>query len=167
MPKITPNLWFDGQAEEAAEFWTGIFPNSRVDRVFRSPADYPSGRKGDVVTVDFTLDGQPFTGLNGGPDFTFNEAVSFLIECEDQAEVDRYWDALLADGGEPGPCGWLKDQYGVSWQVVPRRLQELLDSDDRDGGERAMEAMLRMGKLDVAELEAAYEGVAPAAPAAR
>jgi predicted 3-demethylubiquinone-9 3-methyltransferase (glyoxalase superfamily) len=163
MPKITPNLWFDGQAEEAAEFWTGLFPNSRVDRVYRSPADYPSGRKGDVITVDFTLDGQPFTGINGGPDFTFSEAVSFLIDCKDQAEVDRYWEALLANGGEPGPCGWLKDRYGVSWQVVPRRLDEMLNSDDRAAAERAMEAMLRMGKLDVAELEAAYEGVVPAA----
>lgn len=163
MPKITPNLWFDGNAEEAAEFWTRIFPNSRIDRVYRSPADYPSGRKGDVITVDFTLDGQPFTGINGGPDFTFDEAVSFLIDCKDQAEVDRYWEALTADGGEPGPCGWLKDRYGVSWQVVPHRLDELLNSDDRDGAQRAMEAMLQMGKLDVAELEAAHEGVVPAA----
>jgi predicted 3-demethylubiquinone-9 3-methyltransferase (glyoxalase superfamily) len=163
MPKITPNLWFDGQAEEAAEFWTRIFPNSRIDRVYRSPADYPSGRKGDVITVDFTLDGQPFTGINGGPDFTFDEAISFLIDCKDQAEVDRYWEALTAGGGEPGPCGWLKDRYGVSWQVVPHRLDELLNSDDRDGAQRAMEAMLQMGKLDVAELEAAYEGAAPVA----
>jgi predicted 3-demethylubiquinone-9 3-methyltransferase (glyoxalase superfamily) len=163
MPKITPNLWFDGNAEEAAEFWTRIFPNSRIDRVYRSPADYPSGRKGDVITVDFTLDGQPFTGINGGPDFTFDEAVSFLIDCKDQAEVDRYWEALTAGGGEPGPCGWLKDRYGVSWQVVPHRLDELLNSDDRDGAQRAMEAMLQMGKLEVAELEAAYEGAAPVA----
>jgi predicted 3-demethylubiquinone-9 3-methyltransferase (glyoxalase superfamily) len=163
MPKITPNLWFDGNAEEAAEFWTRIFPNSRIDRVYRSPADYPSGRKGDVITVDFTLDGQPFTGINGGPDFTFDEAISFLIDCKDQAEVDRYWEALTAGGGEPGPCGWLKDRYGVSWQVVPHRLDELLNSDDRDGAERAMEAMLQMGKLEVAELEAAYEGAAPVA----
>jgi predicted 3-demethylubiquinone-9 3-methyltransferase (glyoxalase superfamily) len=163
MPKITPNLWFDGNAEEAAEFWTRIFPNSRIDRVYRSPADYPNGRKGDVITVDFTLDGQPFTGINGGPDFTFDEAISFLIDCKDQAEVDRYWEALTAGGGEPGPCGWLKDRFGVSWQVVPHRLDELLNSDDRDGAQRAMEAMLQMGKLDVAELEAAYEGVVPAA----
>jgi predicted 3-demethylubiquinone-9 3-methyltransferase (glyoxalase superfamily) len=163
MPKITPNLWFDGNAEEAAEFWTRIFPNSRIDRVYRSPADYPSGRKGDVITVDFTLDGQPFTGINGGPDFTFDEAISFLIDCKDQAEVDRYWEALTAGGGEPGPCGWLKDRYGVSWQVVPHRLDELLNSDDRDGAQRAMEAMLQMGKLDVAELEVAYEGAAPVA----
>jgi predicted 3-demethylubiquinone-9 3-methyltransferase (glyoxalase superfamily) len=158
MPTITPNLWFNGQAEEAARFWTSIFPDSRVERVNRSPADYPSGRKGDVVTVDFTLSGQPFTGINGGPEFTFDEAISFLIECADQAEVDRYWDALLAGGGEPGPCGWLKDRYGVSWQVVPRRLQELVNSDDAPAAERAMQAMLQMSKLDVAELEAAYRG---------
>lgn len=158
MPRITPNLWFDGEAEQAAELWTSIFPDSRVESVNRSPADFPSGRKGDVLTVDFTLFGQPFTGINGGPDFRFNEAVSFLVECEDQAEVDRYWDALTADGGEPGPCGWLKDRYGLSWQVVPRRLQELVYGDDPAGAERAMEAMLRMGKLDVAELEAAYAG---------
>ena len=158
MPTITPNLWFNGQAEEAARFWTSIFPDSRVERVNRSPANYPSGRKGDVVTVDFTLSGQPFTGINGGPEFTFDEAISFLIDCADQAEVDRYWDALLAGGGEPGPCGWLKDRYGVSWQVVPRRLQEMVNSDDAAAAERATLAMLQMSKLDVAELEAAYRG---------
>ena len=159
MPTITPNLWFDGQAVEAAEFWTSIFPDSRIDRINRSPADYPGGgRKGDIVTVDFTLSGQPFTGINGGPDFTFDEAISFLIDCEDQAEVDRYWDALTADGGEPSQCGWLKDRFGVSWQVVPHRLQELVDSEDRAGAERATQAMLRMSKLDVAELEAAFRG---------
>lgn len=158
MPTITPNLWFDGQAEEAARFWTSIFPDSRIDRVNRSPAEFPSGRKGDVVTVDFTLSGQPFTGINGGPEFTFDEAISFLIDCQDQAEVDHYWDALLADGGEPGPCGWLKDRYGVSWQVVPRRLQEMVNSDDAAAAERATLAMLHMSKLDVAELEAAYRG---------
>lgn len=158
MPTIIPNLWFDGQAEEAARFWTSIFPDSRIDAVNRSPADFPNGRKGDVVTVDYTLSGQRFTGINGGPDFTFDEAVSFLIECDDQAELDRYWEALTADGGEPGPCGWLKDRFGVSWQVVPRRLQELMNADDADAAERAMQAMLGMGKLDVAELEAAYRG---------
>ena len=162
MPKIVPNLWFDTQAEQAAEYYAATFPDSRVDSVNRSPADYPSGRKGDVVTVDFTVLGQQFTGINGGTDFSFNEAVSFLIECDDQAEVDRYWDRLIGDGGEPGPCGWLKDKFGLSWQVVPRRLNELVNSDDKAGAERAMEAMLRMGKLDVAELEAAFEGRQPA-----
>lgn len=163
MAKLTPNLWYDGQAEQAATFYTSLFPDSRIDQVNRSPADYPSGRAGDVITVDFTLFGQPFTGINGGPDFTFNEAVSFQIDCADQAEVDHYWDALVEGGGEHGPCGWLKDRYGLSWQVVPRRLQELVSSPDRAAAARAMEAMLRMGKLDVAELEAAYQGVgAPA-----
>jgi predicted 3-demethylubiquinone-9 3-methyltransferase (glyoxalase superfamily) len=160
MPKITPNLWFDTQAEQAAEFYASVFPDSRIDSVNHSPAAYPSGRKGDVVTVDFTLSGQPFTGINGGPDFTFDEAVSFLIECEDQAEVDRYWDALVADGGEHSVCGWLKDRFGLSWQVVPRRLNELVNGDDPAGAERAMEAMLQMTKLDVAALEAAYAGEA-------
>jgi predicted 3-demethylubiquinone-9 3-methyltransferase (glyoxalase superfamily) len=158
MPTITPNLWFDGTAEQAAEFWTSIFPDSRIDRVNHAPADSPGGPKGYVVTVDFSLFGQPFTGINGGSDFTFNESISLLIDCKDQAEVDHYWDALIADGGEPGPCGWLKDRFGVSWQVVPRRLRELMDSDDPAGAERAMQAMLGMSKLDVAGLEAAYRG---------
>jgi len=134
------------------------FPNSRVVNVQTSPADNPSGKKGDVLTVDWELDGKPYNGINGGPDFKFNEAISFVIDCADQAEVDRYWDALLADGGEPGPCGWLKDRFGVSWQVVPRRLNELIGSSDAVAAERAMEAMLKMGKLDVAELERAYAG---------
>ena len=158
MLTIVPNLWFDKQAEQAAEYYTSIFPDSRIDRLNRAAADYPSGRKGDVITVDFRLSGQPFTGINGGPDFTFDEAISFLIECADQAEVDRYWDALIEGGGEPGPCGWLKDRFGLSWQVIPRRLQELLDGDDRAAAGRAMEAMLRMSKLEVAELEAASRG---------
>jgi predicted 3-demethylubiquinone-9 3-methyltransferase (glyoxalase superfamily) len=110
-----------------------------------------------VLTVDFTLDGQHFQGLNGGPDFSFNEAVSFVIECEDQDEVDRLWDALTADGGEPGPCGWLKDRFGLSWQIVPRQLNELVGDPDPERARRAMEAMLRMGKIDVAELQRAAE----------
>jgi predicted 3-demethylubiquinone-9 3-methyltransferase (glyoxalase superfamily) len=158
MPSITPNLWFDGDAERAAEFYASVFPDSRVVNVNRSPADNPSGKKGDVLTVDFVVLGQPFTGINGGPDFRFNEAVSFAIDCADQAEVDRYWDALTAEGGEPGPCGWLKDRFGLSWQVVPRRLNELLGDPDADVAQRTMEAMLRMSKLDVAELEAAARG---------
>ena len=159
MSPITACLWFDGQAEEAAAFWASIFPDSRVDAVHRSASDTPSGEKGTVITVDFTLRGVPFVGLNGGPDFRFNEAISFMVDCGDQAEVGRYWGALTAGGGEPGPCGWLKDRFGVSWQVVPRRLLELTqDADDRAGAERAMQAMLRMGKIDVAELERAYAG---------
>jgi predicted 3-demethylubiquinone-9 3-methyltransferase (glyoxalase superfamily) len=161
MPGITPCLWFDGRAKEAAEFYTGIFPNSRIDRVDRSAADNPSVKEGEVLTVSFTLDGRPFMGLDGGPDFQFNEAISFSIDCADQVEVDRYWELLTADGGAPGPCGWLKDRFGVSWQVVPRQLNEMLNSSDRDGARRAMDAMLQMGKIDVEQLRAAFEDRTP------
>jgi predicted 3-demethylubiquinone-9 3-methyltransferase (glyoxalase superfamily) len=157
-PKVYPCLWFDGRAEEAADFYTTLLPDSRIDSVWRSPAATPSGPEGMVLLVDFTLGGQHFQGLNGGPDFGFNESVSFVIECEDQAEVDRLWDALLADGGEPGPCGWLKDRFGLSWQIVPTALNEMLESDDADAARRAMEAMLQMGKLDVEELRRAFQG---------
>ncbi|MDF2735720.1 MAG: 3-demethylubiquinone-9 3-methyltransferase [Chloroflexota bacterium] len=159
MPKITPCLWFDGQAEEAAAFYTSLLPDSRIDKVHRSAADNPSMREGEVLTVDFTVAGQPFIGLNGGPEFKFNEAVSFSIDCEDQAEVDRLWDALIEGGGEHSVCGWLKDRFGVSWQVIPRQLNEMLESDDRDGARRAMEAMLGMTKIEVSKLREAYEGV--------
>ena len=159
MSKISPCLWFDGQAEEAAALYTSLFPNSRIQRVNRSPGETPSGPEGMVLTVDFTLDGEPYIALNGGPDFKFNEAISFSIDCEDQAEVDRYWDALIADGGEPSVCGWLKDRFGVSWQVVPKVLPEYLQSDDPEAAKRALEAMLKMTKLDVAKLREAYEGV--------
>ena len=158
MDKITPCLWFDGNAAEAAAFYTSLFPNSKVTSVHRSPADTPSGPKGMVLTVDFTIDGRTFIALNGGPDFKFNEAISLSIDCDDQAEVDRYWDALIANGGEPSVCGWLKDRFGVSWQVVPRRLSEMYASSDRAAAQRAMEAMLKMVKLDVAELERAFAG---------
>lgn len=163
MTSISPCLWFDGNAEEAARLYTSLFPNSRIDKVNRSPADTPSGPEGSVLTVDFTLAGQRFIGLNGGPDFKFNEAVSFSIDCEDQAEIDRYWDALIAGGGEPSVCGWLKDRFGLSWQVVPRRLPEYLSGPDQEGTKRAMEALLKMTKLDVAKLREAYEGVPTAA----
>src|SRR4026209_1907324 len=116
MTKITPCLWFDGQAEEAAKFYTEIFPNSSIDKISRSPADNPGPPAGAVLTVDFTLDGSRFIALNGGPDFHFSEAIAFSIDCEDQAEVDRYWDALIDGGGEPSQCGWLKDRFGLSWQ---------------------------------------------------
>jgi predicted 3-demethylubiquinone-9 3-methyltransferase (glyoxalase superfamily) len=159
MSKIAPCLWFDGKAQEAAVLYTALFPGSRIDKVTRSPADNPSGPKGSVLTVDFTLAGQQFIGLNGGPGFPFTEAVSFTIDCEDQADVDRFWEALIADGGSPGACGWLKDRFGVSWQVVPKVLPQLLGSPDREGAARAMEAMLQMTKLDVAKLREAYEGV--------
>jgi predicted 3-demethylubiquinone-9 3-methyltransferase (glyoxalase superfamily) len=156
VPKITPMLWFDGDAEAAAAFYTSIFPDSRIDKVVRAPTDTPSNQQGDVMTVEFTLDGTTFVGLNGGPDFRFNEAVSFVIDCQDQAEVDRYWDALIDDGGEPSVCGWLKDKFGLSWQVTPRRLLEMTESDDRAAAARATKAMLRMTKIDIATLEDAY-----------
>jgi predicted 3-demethylubiquinone-9 3-methyltransferase (glyoxalase superfamily) len=159
MSKITPNLWFDGLAEEAAEFYTSLFPDSRIDKIARSPADNPSTREGDVLTVEFTIAGSQFVGLNGGPDFKFNEAISFSVDCADQAEVDRYWDALIAGGGEHSVCGWLKDRFGVSWQVVPRQLNEMLESQDRDAARRAMEAMLEMKKIDIGKLREAFEGV--------
>lgn len=158
MDKVSPCLWFDGAAEEAARFYTSLIPDSRITSVNRSPGDNPSGQKGSVLTVEFTLGGRSYIGLNGGDDFTFNEAVSLSIECEDQAEVDRYWDALTANGGEESVCGWLKDRWGLSWQVVPRRMAELFASPDRDAAERAMQAMLKMRKLDIAELERAAAG---------
>jgi predicted 3-demethylubiquinone-9 3-methyltransferase (glyoxalase superfamily) len=157
MNRLYPCLWFDGDAEEAAAFYVSLLPDSHVDRLWRSPADTPSGPAGMVLTVDFTLRGQRFQGLNGGPDFKFNEAVSFVIECDDQGEVDRLWDALAADGGEPGPCGWIKDRFGLSWQVVPVRLNELLEDPEPERARRAMEAMLRMGKIQIDELERAAD----------
>ena len=159
MSKITPCLWFDGTAEDAAQFYRSIFPDSRIDKIHRSAADNPSGSAGDVLTVDFSLAGQPFIGLNGGPEFRFSEAVSFSIDCADQAEVDRYWVALVQGGGEHSVCGWLKDRFGVSWQVIPRQLPEMLDGPDREGAARAMKAMLEMTKLDVEKLREAYDGV--------
>ena len=158
MDKISPCLWFDGDAEEAARLYASLFPNSHIDSVDRSPADTPSGPEGTVITVNFTLAGRSYIALNGGPDFKFTEAVSFSIDCDDQAEVDRYWDALLANGGEPSVCGWLHDRFGLSWQVIPRQLPEMLNSKDRDAARRALQAMLKMVKIDVAELERAYAG---------
>jgi predicted 3-demethylubiquinone-9 3-methyltransferase (glyoxalase superfamily) len=160
MDKISPCLWFDGDAEEAARFYTSLFPNSSIDRIDSAAAETPSGPEGSIISVNFTLGGRSFIGLNGGPEFPFTEAISLSIDCDDQAEVDRYWDALLADGGQPSVCGWLKDRFGLSWQVIPRQLPEMLRSDDRVAAKRAMEAMLRMVKIDVAELERAYAGEA-------
>ena len=159
--QITPNLWFDRQAEQAAEFYVSIFPNSRILGTTRYPEGAP-GPAGEVMTVDFELAGQRFTGINGGPHFTFDEAVSFLVPCADQAEVDRYWDALLEGGGTTSQCGWLKDRFGLSWQVVPDGMDELLADADPERAQRAMQAMLGMVKLDVAALRAAADGV-PAA----
>lgn len=157
MQKVTPCLWFDGRAEQAAEFYVSLLPDSRVERVNRSPVDTPSGPAGMVLTVEFTLAGTRYVGLNGGPQFPFTEAVSFQIACADQAEVDRLWAALSA-GGSEGPCGWLKDRWGVSWQVVPTRLLELFNDPDPGRARRAAEAMLRMKKLVIAELERAADG---------
>jgi predicted 3-demethylubiquinone-9 3-methyltransferase (glyoxalase superfamily) len=158
MAKITPNLWFDGNAEEAANFYVSLLPDSRIDNVYRSPADNPSTPAGAVLLVDFTLAGQHFTAINGGPQFHFTEAVSFLIDCEDQAEVDRLWDALIAGGGSPSQCGWLKDRFGLSWQVIPREMGELMSSPDAEASRRAMEAMLQMSKIDMNELRRAFHG---------
>ena len=158
MDKITPCLWFDGDAEEAAAFYVSLLPDSRIDRVVHSPADNPSMKKGGVLMVDFTLAGRKYSGLNGGPAFQFTEAVSFIIHCEDQAEVDRLWEAILANGGQPSACGWIKDRWGLPWQITPARLLEMIGSDDRAAAERAMKAMMEMVKLDLPTLEAAYRG---------
>jgi len=155
MPKITPMLWFDDQAEQAAELYTSVFPNSRITEVNRYGEAGP-GTPGGVMTVAFELDGERFVALNGGPQpFHFDESISFVIDCGDQEEVDHYWGALAADGGEEGPCGWLKDRFGLSWQVVPRRLLELIGDPDRDRAQRAMACMLEMKKIDIAALEEA------------
>jgi predicted 3-demethylubiquinone-9 3-methyltransferase (glyoxalase superfamily) len=153
MSIVTPFLWYDSEAEEAAHFYASIFPNSKIGTIARYGAAGP-GPEGSVMTVEFVLDGQPFIALNGGPHFTFNESVSFSIDCGSQAEVDEYW-SRLSEGGEEGPCGWLKDRFGLSWQVNPTRLGELLGDPDRAKSQRVMAAMLKMKKIDIAELERA------------
>ena len=158
MPRITPNLWFDTDAEEAANFYVSVFPNSRIVGVTHYTESGPR-EAGMVMTVEFELDGTRFVGINGGPDFTFDEAVSFQIDCETQEDVDHYWERL-SDGGQEGPCGWLKDRYGLSWQVVPAGMEELFADADPQRADRAMKAMLGMGKLDIAALEAAAAGAA-------
>jgi predicted 3-demethylubiquinone-9 3-methyltransferase (glyoxalase superfamily) len=159
IPKVTPCLWFDRDAEQAAALYCEVFPRSEIVSVSRYPADTPGGRAGEVMTVNFRLDGQEYVGLNGGPDFTFSEAVSFQIPCADQDEVDHYWDRLTANGGQESQCGWLKDPFGLSWQVVPSRLYELLSDPDPGRAQRATVAMLGMRKIVVAELERAADGV--------
>ncbi|MEZ7897762.1 MAG: VOC family protein [Flaviflexus sp.] len=154
MPSTIPCLWFDKDAEEAAEFYCSTFPNSKILRVDRSPIDNPSVGEGAVLTVEFELDGTRYTALNGGPYFQFSEAISFQIDCADQKEVDYYWNALTA-GGEESQCGWLKDRYGLSWQVVPRRLVELINHSDPEVARRVGEVMLTMRKIDVDELQKA------------
>ncbi len=160
MSKITPCLWFDGVAEEAARFYVGLLPDSRVEDIARSPSDWPGGRRGDAISVTFIMGGQRFVGLNGGPQFRFNEAVSFQIHCDDQAEVDRLSDALSADPAAER-CGWVKDRYGLSWQIVPRRLPDLLADPDPVRAQRVMAAMLEMRRIDIAALEEAARGDDP------
>jgi predicted 3-demethylubiquinone-9 3-methyltransferase (glyoxalase superfamily) len=158
--KATMCLWFDHQAEEAANFYAGIFPDTSVERVHRAPGDYPAGKEGQVLTVEFTLLGHPCVGLNGGPYFTPNEAFSMQVHTEDQAETDRYWDAIVSNGGSESQCGWCKDKYGFSWQIVPRQLTDALANPDKAAAKRAFEAMMEMVKIDVAKIEAAVAGQA-------
>ena len=157
MPRISPNLWFDNQGLEAAEFYCSIFPNSKITAVTRYGEANPD-RVGDVLTVSFELDGQEVVALNGGPIFQFSEAVSLIIDCKDQAEIDYYWDKLTADGGEESMCGWLKDKFGFSWQVVPDRWVEMLNDPDPERVKRSTEAMYQMRKLDIEALEKAAAG---------
>ena len=155
IPKNTICLWFDKDAEAAARFYADTFPDSRVEAIHRAPSDFPSGKAGDVLVVNFTVAGIPCIGLNGGPVFTHDEAFSFQIATDDQAETDRLWDAIVCNGGQESQCGWLKDRYGVSWQVFPRRLTELTLKADRQVSARAIAAMMKQKKIDIAEIEAA------------
>ena len=156
--KITPFLWYSREAEEAASLYTSIFPNSRITRVTALPSESPSGPPGSVKVVEFELCGQSFMAMSAGPLEPFNHAVSFLVNCEDQAEIDRYWDGLLKDGGSPEQCGWLKDRFGVSWQIVPAGFGEMMADPDRAKAKRMTDAMLKMVKFDIAALKAAYSG---------
>lgn len=153
--KIVPCLWFDGEAEAATAFYVSLLPDSRITAVNRSPVDTPSGPAGSVLTVQFVLAGREYLALNGGPNFRFTEAVSFMVMTEDQAETDRLWDALTADGGSENACGWLKDRWGLSWQITPRRLMELTTDPDPARAKAAMQAMMEMIKIDVAALDRA------------
>ncbi|MEV0980104.1 VOC family protein [Streptomyces sp. NPDC049915] len=154
---FTTCLWFDGQAEEAAHYYVSVFKDSSIGRIGRYTEAGP-GPAGSVIAVDFTANGQKFVALNGGPQFTFSEAISFQIYCDSQEEVDHYWTKLTENGGEPGPCGWLKDRYGVSWQVIPNGLIDMISDPDQEKAARTMRAMMAMGKLDKAALERAYAG---------
>lgn len=157
--KIQPCLWFNKNAEEAARFYADTFPDSRIDSIERAPGDYPSGNAGDVLVIQATILGMPFMLLNGGPEFTFDEAVSFQVETEDQEETDRYWNAITTNGGEESVCGWCKDRFGLSWQITPRRLTQLMAEKDPEKSKAAFDAMMQMKKIDIAALDAAVEGV--------
>ncbi len=161
MPQPAKNavcLWFDGDAEEAARFYAATFPDSSVGAVHPAPSDYPAGKEGDAILVEFTVMGIPCVGLNGGPDFKHDEAFSFQVSTEDQAETDRYWNAIVGNGGQESACGWCKDKWGVSWQITPAALMKAITGADRAAAKRAFEAMMTMGKIDVAAIEAAVRG---------
>ena len=155
---IQPCLWFNKNAEDAAKFYAATFPNSRVVAVHKSPVDYPSGKAGDVLTVDFIVLGQHFLGLNGGPEFRFTEAVSFQVFTDSQEETDRYWNAIVGHGGQESMCGWCKDKFGLSWQIVPRALMTAINDPDKAAAKRAMDAMMTMKKIDIAKIDAARRG---------
>lgn len=157
MSKITPFLWYSKEAEEAAAFYASVFPDSRITRIWALPSESPSGPPGSVKIVEFVLFGQPFIAMSAGPLDPFNHAVSFVVHCDNQAELDRYWNALL-EGGSPEACGWLKDRFGLSWQIVPTVLFQMMASADRAGAKRAADAMLKMVKIDIAVLQAAFDG---------
>ena len=157
-PKNTICLWYDGAAEEAARFYAATFPDSSVGAVHRTPSDYPSGKEGDVLTVEFTVLGIPCIGLNGGPAFKHCEAFSFQVATRDQAETDRYWNAIIGNGGQASECGWCKDRWGISWQITPVVLTEAFTGSDRAAAKRVFDAMMQMGKIDVAAIEAALRG---------
>ncbi len=160
--KIVPCLWFNGNAQDAATFYAETFPDSRVDAISHSPSNFPDGKEGDVLLVEFTVLGMRFLGLNAGPQFRFDEAISFQITTDDQGETDRYWHAIVDNGGSEGDCGWCRDRFGLSWQIIPRVLMDALKNSDRQVGKRAMDAMMQMKKIDIKTIVAAMK----ASPAA-